>query len=118
MIPLGGATSKSYSAIHFTCRQLIKYRSPFYRQFLDLKQFAKTTDKESEITKKLLSIDTSSIARDIRFFYPYEVQIVDMEAHRINSEGDASHGEYKKAQINAAMNRLFGSLLEYLGNKS
>lgn len=109
-------TSKSYAAIHFTCRQLIKYRSPFYRQFLDLKKFAKKTDKESEITKKLLSIDTSSIARDIRFFYPYEVQITDEKSHKRNSDGVASHEEYKKSQLVSAINRLFRDLLAYQKN--
>lgn len=106
-------TSKNYAAIHFTCRQLIKYRNPFYREFLTVKKFAKKTDKESEITKKLLSIDTSSIARDIRFFYPYEVQITDEKSHKENSYGKASHGEYKKSQLVSAMHRLFKDLLSY-----
>lgn len=106
-------SSKTYSAIHFTCRQLIKYRNPFYREFLALKKFAKKTDKDSEITKKLSSIDTSSIARDIRFFYPFEVQITDEKSHKENSDGTASHQEYKKSQLVSAMNRLFCDLIEY-----
>ncbi len=106
-------TSKSYSAIHFTCRQLIKYRNPFYRQFLSLKKFARTTDKDSEITKKLQDIDTSSIARDIRFFYPYEVQITDAKSHKMNSDGTASHEEYKKSQLVSAIDRLFRDLILY-----
>lgn len=106
-------TSQNYSAIHFTCRQLIKYRNPFYREFLAVKKFAKKTDKESEITQKLLSIDTTSIARDIRFFYPYEVQITDEQSHKENSFGKASHGEYKKSQLVSAMHRLFKDLLAY-----
>lgn len=109
-------TSKNYSAIHFTCRQLIKYRNPFYREFLALKKFAKKTDKESEITEKLLSIDTTSIARDIRFFYPFEVQITDERSHKENSYGTASHQEYKKSQLVSAMNRLFKDLLLYYKN--
>ena len=109
-------TAKSYSAIHFTCRQLIKYRNPFYREFLALKKFAKKTDKSSEITQKLLSIDTTSIARDIRFFYPFEVQITDERSHKENSFGQASHQEYKKSQLVSARTRLFRDLLEYSEN--
>ncbi len=106
-----------YSAIQFTCRHLIKYKNPFLQEFIELRNEAKL-QKEGELAKKIRSMDYSLIARDVRFFYPYEVQIVDREAHRINSEGEASHVEYKKSQINAAKKRLFGSLLEYLKNKA
>lgn len=110
-------TAKEYSAIHFTCRQLIKYKNPFYQQFLEMRAFAKTTTKESgvdsEITKRLLDLDTSTIAKDIRFFYPFEVQITDKESHKENSDGDASHNEYKKSQLVSAQKRLFSTLIDY-----
>lgn len=105
-----------YSAIQFTCRHLIKYKNPFLQDFIEVRKEAKR-QREGDLAKKILSMDYSLIARDVRFFYPYEVQIVDKEAHKINSEGEASHVEYKKSQINAAMTRLFGPLLEYLGHK-
>ena len=108
-------TSKDYKAIHFTCRQLIKYKNPFYKQFKELREFAKQdeTSKETELNTRLLNMDIGSIAKDIRFFYPYEVQITDEESHKINTEGQASHDEYKKSQITTAMNRLFSTLIEY-----
>ena len=115
-------TSKEYSAIHFTCRQLIKYKNPFYQQFLEMRAFAKATTKESgvdsEITKRLLDLDTNTIAKDIRFFYPFEVQITDQESHKENSDGDASHNEYKKSQLISAQKRLFSTLVEYKNSKS
>ena len=49
----------------------------------------------------------------MRFFYPYEVQITDIKSHQENTEGEASHEEYKKSQVNSAMMRLFKNLLEY-----
>lgn len=104
-------TSEQYSAIHFTCRQLIKYRNPFLKRFTEVKALAKETD--SELAKKVLSLDTSSIARDIRFFYPFEVQITDIESHEQNTEGEASHVEYKKSQLDSAMLRLFKPLIDY-----
>lgn len=106
-------TSEKYSAIHFTCRQLIKYRNPFFAKFNNLKKFAKKNDPEHEITKKLAGLDTGAIAKELRFFYPYEIQITDKESHQENSEGDASHDEYKKSQIHSAMKRLFKTLIEY-----
>ena len=68
---------------------------------------------ESELAKKVLSLDVSLIARDIRFFYPFEVQIMDEESNKINTEGEASHLEYKKAQQISAMNRVFAPLLSF-----
>ena len=41
-------------------------------------------------------IDTSNLTRDVEFFYPYEVQIMDEKSHENNLQGDASHKEYKK----------------------
>lgn len=108
-------TSEDYRAIHFTCRQLIHYKNPFYAQFSKIRSFAKENDPEGEVTQKLLNIDTSSIAKDIRFFYPYEVQVTDEASHMENTKGDASHDEYKKSQLNSAMVRLFQPLMEHKG---
>ncbi|MEX0797820.1 MAG: TIGR04552 family protein [Bacteriovoracaceae bacterium] len=105
-------TSSEYKAIHFTSRQLIKYRNPFLKQFSEARKLAKN-DEESELAKTILSLDTSSIARDVRFFYPYEVQITDIASHLRNTEGEASHIEYKKSQLHSAMKRLFRPLIEY-----
>ncbi|TNF29489.1 MAG: TIGR04552 family protein [Deltaproteobacteria bacterium] len=103
----------AYQAIQFTCRHLIKYKNPFLQEFIELRKSAKE-QKEAEISKKILSMDYSHIARDVRFFYPYEVQIVDKEAHQVNTEGEASHGEYKKQQIQTAQKRLFTPLIKHL----
>jgi uncharacterized protein (TIGR04562 family) len=107
-------TSRSYQSIQFTCRSLIKYKNPFLQEFNDVRKSAKE-DEENELSKKILSLDMSLISRDIRFFYPYEVQILDQEAHRENTEGEASHLEYKKSQINSAKKRVFSNMLEFKG---
>ena len=101
---------KDYHSIHFTSRQLIKYRNPFFKEFNTLRQMARE-QKDSELTKKILSMDISLVARDVRFFYPYEVQIVDNLSHTRNTQGDAAHSEYKKNQIQACMNRIFKHLV-------
>ena len=111
-------TSDKYSAIHFTARQLIQYKNPFYIQFQSIRNFAKDEDANSEITKKLLDLDTNSIAKDIRFFYPYEIQITDKKSHDENTAGEASHQEYKKSQLISAMGRLFKSLNAYYNQDS
>lgn len=107
-------SSDEYRAIHFTGRQLIKYRNPFMSHFNEVRKSA-LKDKESDIAKQILALDTTPIARDIRFFYPFEVQITDEKSHVQNTQGQASHEEYKKAQVKSAMKRIFKPLIELKG---
>lgn len=104
-------TSNEYRAIHFTGRQLIKYRNPFMASFNEVRKLA-LKDKTNPLSQSLLSLDTSAISRDVRFFYPFEVQITDYESHLKNTQGEASHDEYKRSQLRSAMKRIFRPILE------
>lgn len=107
-------TSKSYQSIQFTCRQLIEYKNPFLQEFNELRRIAKKLDLEdNELARRVLNMDISLVARDIRFFYPYEIQVVDTIAFQENSQGDASHQEYKRQQVQSAMKRIFKAMIEY-----
>ena len=108
-------SSSEYRSIQFTGRQLIKYTNPFYREFKQVRELAKQED--TELSKKLLALDISNIARETMFFYPFEIQILDEETHNNNTEGEASHNEYKKAQVKSAHVRLFKPLLDFYGYK-
>lgn len=104
-------SSDEYRAIHFTGRQLIKYRNPFMASFNEVRKQA-LKDKTNPLSQSLLSLDTSAISRDVRFFYPFEVQITDYESHLKNTQGEASHNEYKRSQLRSAMKRIFKPILE------
>jgi uncharacterized protein (TIGR04562 family) len=104
-------SSGEYRAIHFTGRQLIKYRNPFMTQFNEVRKAA-SQEKDSELAQRILALDTSPIARDVRFFYPFEVQITDEKSHFANTQGKASHEEYKKSQVRSAMKRIFKPIIE------
>jgi uncharacterized protein (TIGR04562 family) len=104
-------TLDEYRAIHFTGRQLIKYRNPFMSSFNEVRKMA-LKDKENPLSQALLHLDTSPISRDVRFFYPFEVQLTDYESHLKNTQGEASHAEYKKAQLKSAMKRIFRPIIE------
>ena len=106
-------TSFHYRSLQFTCRQLIQYKNPFITEFNQLRKLAKESGEDSALAKRILQMDTSSISRDAMFFYPFEVQIQDIETFKKNSMGDASHEEYKKAQVLTAMKRVFKPLIEY-----
>jgi uncharacterized protein (TIGR04562 family) len=104
-------SSDEYRAIHFTGRQLIKYRNPFMSSFHEVRKQA-LKDKENPLSQALLHLDTSPISRDVRFFYPFEVQITDYESHLKNTQGEASHNEYKRSQLKSAMKRIFRPIIE------
>lgn len=105
---------EEYRAIHFTGRQLIKYRNPFMASFNEVRKQA-LKDKENPIAQSLLNLDTSAISRDVRFFYPFEVQLTDYESHLKNTQGEASHDEYKRSQLRSAMKRIFRPILDLRG---
>jgi uncharacterized protein (TIGR04562 family) len=48
-----------------------------------------------------------------RFFFPFEIQILDEESFNESREGRASHEEYKKNQICAARSRVLNNVIKY-----
>ncbi|MCC6277066.1 MAG: TIGR04552 family protein [Oligoflexia bacterium] len=60
------------------------------------------------ICRQLIKVPTSS--GQIRFFYPYEVQIMDYDTYTKNLAGTAAHGEYKLRQRKAARDRVLGEI--------
>ena len=106
-------TSEFYRSIQFTCRQLIKFRNPLYADLKELKASAKKDSTCSEEISRLVDkIDLKNLQRDVRFFYPYEIQVVDIRNHEQNERGRSAHSEYKKAQLQTAMRRVMGALAD------
>ena len=110
-------TSSKYGALQFTCRQLIIYKNPLLEKIKEIRNMAfeevETGKAQSNLSQKVLALDSTLISGNIRFFYPFEVQIVDLEMNEINTQGMASHKEYKMAQQKSAMLRLFKPLLQH-----
>lgn len=116
-------SSEFYRAIQFTCRQLIKLRHPLFEDLRDLKsrisragraraQAAEGTADETldEIIRIADRIDLKHLQREVRFFFPFEVQIVDEKSFEENERGRSAHSEYKRNQIQTAMKRVMGAL--------
>ncbi len=106
-------SSQEYRSVQFTCRQLIVYRNPIVKQMTGLRKIAKSMDSENELVKKVLKMDLSQLSRDIRFFYPFEIQVTDYESHLKNTAGEASHEEYKNSQLKSAIKRIFKDLIKF-----
>jgi len=63
------------------------------------------------ISRRLVQVkmDINGKPQKIRFFYPFEIQIMDYDTYTNNMRGPLSHAEYKKRQNRAARTRLFGT---------
>lgn len=107
-------TSDGYLSTQFTARQLITYKNPITSDLSVIRKLAKE-DSESELAKKVLSMDTSKVTKEVNFFFPFEVQVVDQDSYSKNNEGKASHRLYKRNQKQAALVRVFKKLIDYKG---
>ncbi|MCC7442821.1 MAG: TIGR04552 family protein [Bdellovibrionales bacterium] len=105
-------SSEYYRAIQFTGRQLIKLKNPMYDPLRELKSLAKSQPLPEQVQAHIDAIDLQYLRRESRFFYPYEVQIMDSAAAEQNEKGLSAHSEYKKSQTQTAMRRVMGSLMD------
>ena len=105
-------SSEHYRAIQFTCRQLIKLRNPLYDDLKELKSLVKAKPVDDDVLKTIDRIDLKYTQREIRFFYPFEVQVVDIKSADENEKGKSAHSEYKRSQIFTAMKRVMGVLAD------
>jgi len=104
-------SSAYYRAIQFTSRQLIKISNPLFDDVKDLKSKAEKEKLSDAFKQAVDRIDLKYLQREIRFFYPFEVQITDYKSAQENEKGLSAHSEYKKSQMQAAMKRAMGSLM-------
>lgn len=110
-------SSKFYRAIQFTCRQLIKFKNPVHDDLRDIRQLVKQldgtdTDAVKALVERVERIDLKKVQREVRFFYPFEVQLMDVKSFEENERGRSAHSEYKKAQTQTAMRRVMGVLAD------
>ncbi len=88
-------SSTEYTSLQMTCRQLIRVQGPPISSF---------------------SPDVKDGLVEYRFFFPYELQILDKSSYIESRRGRASHAEYKRSQLRAARKRIF-PWLERSGTK-
>jgi uncharacterized protein (TIGR04562 family) len=103
-------SSEFYRSIQFTGRQLIKLTNPLYEQLKEVRSIAR--GKTDDLSKAVERVDMKYLQREVRFFYPFEVQVVDEKSNDDNEKGRSAHSEYKRAQVHTALRRVMGSLAD------
>jgi uncharacterized protein (TIGR04562 family) len=98
-------SASSYHSIQFTCSQQVRVENPYLGSGVNrvLGAFDKTVPQA--LRRRLKG---GGVSRDVHFFFPYEVQIMDVEAFEASRSGRASHEVYKERQRYAVKKRLFG----------
>jgi len=76
-------SSTEYTSVQLTVRHLVTVQDPFNKSL------------------------------NYKFFFPFEIQILDDKSYEESRHGRASHSEYKKAQMKSVRNRVLGNIIRY-----
>jgi len=101
-----------FRSIQFTCRQLIRIPNPQYSSLSRLREKLQEQLPVQEVDCLLEELTQANPEPVLRFFFPYEVQILDRENHRRTQHGSSSHANYRLRQLKTARARVLGSLLQ------
>lgn len=103
-------SSADYRSIQFTVRQSIRWLNPLSSGLTKIEMIDQQSPKH--MFELALPNHPETVNREhYRFFFPYEIQIVDHETHLNNMQGQASHTTYKQRQIETARKRIMQSLI-------
>jgi uncharacterized protein (TIGR04562 family) len=111
LVPLGMMrnpfSSRWYRAIQFTSRQLIGAPDPTFKFWQEIQRgLAKVKSAETALKKIPITL------REKRtFYYPFEVQIMDLESYVESIGGRSRHRDYKAKQRLMARNRVLRDLV-------
>jgi uncharacterized protein (TIGR04562 family) len=100
-------SSRWYRAIQFTGRQLIKAPDPTFQFWKEVQASLLKTKGLAQALKKV----PISIRETRTFYYPFEVQIMDVESYVESIGGRSRHRDYKAKQRLMARNRVLRDLV-------
>ena len=96
-------SSPGFRSIQFTCRKLVKVIHPAVTV---INQLRRQTGDET------LGLEVERhYPKQLRFTFPFEIQITDWENYLASRQGESSHVSYKRRQLVAARRRILGEVL-------
>lgn len=104
-------TSPEYRSIQFTAQQLVKLDNPGYQRARRMRVQLEKYHLGPDLEGLLRELEGPKEERELRLFFPLEVQILDKDNHQRSLDGAASHAEYKQRQLRAARVRVMARLL-------
>lgn len=98
-------SSEYFRAIQFTARELVKVKNPAFQIYQKTKAELEAVPNGMEILGRLYPDPVPAFEY---FFFPYEIQIMDVKAYADSIFGKSNHEEYRRKQLTAARNRVIG----------
>lgn len=100
-----------YRSIQFTMRQLINIPNPARRPIERIQAYLGEHSDDPRVRELSNSLEHLPVEKELSFFFPYEIQILDYENYLKTRMGQSSHAAYKKRQILAARRRVLQGIL-------
>jgi uncharacterized protein (TIGR04562 family) len=102
-------SSDYYRSIQFTCRELVKVKNPIHQAYEKLKKGLEDVHGGIQVLHDAFT----EVPKPYEYvFFPFEVQIMDVKSYADSMFGRSSHEEYRRKQLEAARNRIFGRLAQ------
>lgn len=110
-------SARNYKSVQMTGRQLIRTMNPNLGWLTKMQREAEDLPPEkmammTEIVSYIKSWHGMEAELEASAFFPFEIQVLDAEAHAENSSGPAAHGRYKRSQVRAARRRVLADILQ------
>lgn len=96
-------SSPGFRSIQFTCRKLVKVTHPAVTVINQLRRQTGDDALGLEVERHY--------PKQLRFTFPFEIQITDWENYLASRQGESSHVSYKRRQLVAARRRILGEVL-------
>ena len=104
-------SGSEYRSIQFTCRQLIRIAHPARKPLENMMRALREHTGGDAVAPLLEKMNRIPIPKEMSFFFPYEIQILDYENYLKTRVGESSHAAYKKRQLLAARRRVLQGLI-------
>lgn len=111
-------SSSRYNAIQFTCRQMIRFANPLHQRLVKARKNARRLLDGDALQEMLDSLSLVGVEEEQKFFFPYEVQIMDIASYDEATAGRAAYREYKGRQVDVVRQRVLGQVLPRVIGKS
>ena len=108
-------SSNRYRSIQFTCRQMIRLPNPEWTRLERARRVAIEQLSGRSLEVMLETLNLAGVDREIQFFFPYEVQIMDQASRVEATQGRASYQEYKQRQVATVRQRVLGRVMRLEG---
>lgn len=110
-------SSDKYRSIQFTCRQMIRFANPLFKRLTEAQVVARKHLTGEALDEMLEVLSLHAVEPEIQFFFPYEVQVMDIGSFEQATSGRASYAEYKERQVASVRRRVMPRVLELIGGE-